>query len=52
MDKLFAESDKAAVVLIDGLLETWDRRFDAEDARPVFVLVRFRRAGGKQLAGA
>ena len=39
VDKLFAESAKAAVVLIGELLETWDRRFDAEDAWPVFVLV-------------
>ena len=38
MDRLFAENNTAAV-LIDGLLETWDRRFDAEDAWPVFVLV-------------
>ena len=38
VDGLFADSS-AAVVLIDGLLETWDRRFDAEDAWPVFVLV-------------
>ena len=38
VDRLFAEGNTAAA-LIDGLLETWDRRFDAEDAWPVFVLV-------------
>ncbi len=38
VDRLFAENNTTAV-LIDGLLETWDRRFDAEDAWPVFVLV-------------
>ena len=35
---LVVERDTGAV-LIDGLLETWNRRFDAEDAWPVFVLV-------------
>ena len=29
----------AGALLVDGLLETWDRRFDEEDAWPVFVLV-------------
>ena len=35
---MFVERETNAV-LIDGLLETWNRRFDAEDAWPVFVLV-------------
>lgn len=28
-----------SAVMIDGLMETWRRRFDADDAWPVFVLV-------------
>ena len=35
---LFGESSTGAA-LLDGLLETWDRRFDDEDPWPVFVLV-------------
>ena len=31
--------DRSGAELIDGLFETWDRRFDDEDAWPVFVLV-------------
>ena len=38
VDGLFGERN-AAAMLVDGLLETWNRRFDAEDAWPVFVLV-------------
>ena len=38
VDGLFVERS-AFAVLVDGLVETWDRRFDAEDAWPVFVLV-------------
>ena len=34
---LFAEGGGA--MLLDGLIETWKRRFDEEDAWPVFVLV-------------
>ena len=37
---LFAENGTGAV-LLDGLLQTWDRRFDEEDAWPVFVLVLY-----------
>ena len=36
-DRIFA--DPGGAVLLEGLLETWNRRFDAEDAWPVFVLV-------------
>ena len=35
---LFVERN-AGAWLVRGLLETWDRRFDEEDAWPVFVLV-------------
>ena len=35
---LFGESNTGAA-LLDGLLETWNRRFDDEDPWPVFVLV-------------
>ncbi len=38
VNRLFVERNTSAA-LVDGLLETWDRRFDAEDAWPVFVLV-------------
>ena len=38
VDNLFVEGGTGAA-LLDGLVETWDRRFDAEDAWPVFVLV-------------
>ena len=38
MNGLFVERN-AGALLVDGLLETWDRRFDEEDAWPVFVLV-------------
>ena len=37
-NNIFVESG-AGTVLLDGLLETWNRRFDEEDAWPVFVLV-------------
>ena len=37
-DNLFVESG-AGTVLLDGLVETWTRRFDEDDAWPVFVLV-------------
>ena len=32
-------ADSSATMLLERLLETWDRRFDAEDAWPVFVVV-------------
>ncbi len=35
---IFAESG-APAVLLDGVSETWERRFDEEDTYPVFVLV-------------
>ena len=35
---IFAESG-APAVLLDGVNETWERRFDEEDTYPVFVLV-------------
>ena len=38
VDNLFVESGGGAV-LLDGLVETWNRRFDEEDAWPAFVLV-------------
>ena len=38
VSNLFAKSGTGAV-LLDGLIETWNRRFDEEDAWPVFVLV-------------
>ena len=38
MANLFGESNTGAA-LLDGLLETWNRRFDDEDPWPVFVLV-------------
>ena len=37
-ENLFAESSEGAV-LLDGLVETWDRRFDEDDPWPVFVMV-------------
>ena len=39
-DNLFVERG-GGTVLLDGLVETWDRRFDEDDAWPVFVLVLF-----------
>ena len=36
-DRLFA--DPGGAVLLKGLFETWNRRFETEDAWPVFVLV-------------
>lgn len=42
---LVAERSGAAVV--DGLLDIWDRRFEEEDAWPVFVLVVHDGAGGR-----
>ena len=38
VNNLFVESG-TGTVLLDGLIETWNRRFDEEDAWPVFVLV-------------
>lgn len=37
---IFAEQNAGAVI-IEGLLETWDRRFEDEDPWPVFVLVAY-----------
>ena len=37
-DSLFADRG-AGTVMMDGLFETWERRFDDEDFWPVFVLV-------------
>ena len=37
-DNLFVERG-GGTVLLDGLVETWKRRFDEDDAWPVFVLV-------------
>ena len=37
-DNLFADQGTAAV-LLDGLVETWNRRFDDDDAWPVFVTI-------------
>ena len=37
VDGLFPQA--GALMLLDGLLETWERRFDSTDAWPVFVLV-------------
>ena len=37
-ERLFGEGSPG-VALIDGLRETWDRRFDDEDPWPVFVVV-------------
>ncbi len=37
-ENLFAERSEGAV-LLDGLVETWDRRFDEDDPWPVFVMV-------------
>ena len=38
---LHEKLDDLGTVLLDGLVETWDRRFDEGDAWPVFVLVLF-----------
>mgnify|MGYP003308411741 FL=1 len=38
VDNLFVERG-TGTLLLDGLVETWNRRFDEEDSWPVFVLV-------------
>ena len=38
VDNLFIERS-TGTLLVDGLVETWHRRFDEEDAWPVFVMV-------------
>ena len=38
VDNLFVDS-AGGTVLLDGLVETWNRRFDEDDAWPVFVMV-------------
>ena len=38
VDTIFIDRNTGAAVM-DGLFETWDRRFDDDDAWPVFVLV-------------
>ena len=40
VDNLFVEANTGAV-FVDGLLETWKRRFDKDDAWPVFVVVSY-----------
>lgn len=44
---LFVERN-TAVVYMDGLLETWDRRFDEEDTWPVFVALVYDGAEGSR----
>ena len=44
---LFVERN-SAVVYMDGLLETWQRRFDEEDAWPVFVALVYDGAEGSR----
>ncbi len=50
VNRLFVERNTSAA-LVDGLLETWDRRFDAEDAWPVFVLVLYDGVEGSSVEG-
>ena len=40
VDRIFVQRNTGALVL-DGLVETWKRRFEDEDLWPVFVMVLF-----------
>ncbi len=44
---LFVDRNRA-VVYLDGLVETWERRFDAEDPWPVFVALVYDGAEGSR----